>query len=523
MFVCDQLRADHLGCYGNPIVRTPHIDGIGARGTRFDNFFVASPICMPNRATLMTGRMPSLHGVRHNGIPLRLDATVFTELLGAAGYRTALIGKCHLQNMLDKPAMVQADGGGGLQIAELSDARHDRIDGPEYEQESRRRWKDPAHDLGLPYYGFEHVELCDGHADETFGHYSRWLAARDPDAHKLCGPDNAIPDDRFVAPQAWRTRLPEELYSTSYVAERSEAFLADRAKGSRESPFFLQCSFPDPHHPFTPPGRFWEMYDPREIPAPETSGDPPENAPPHLRWLHAERAAGQTNLNTPRVIAVREREAREAIALTYGMISMIDGAVGRILRALQDSGEAGNTVVIFMSDHGDLMGDHGLLFKHPLHYRGLIRVPFLWAEPGDRPGRPCPALAGTLDVARSILNRAGIAAYNGLQGASLLPLVFEDAGASGHDSILIEEDGQRIFGGFEKPVRCRSLVTERWRMTVYDGVEWGEIYDLQNDPKEVNNLWPDPDFRRDKAELMERLARKMIACADKSPLPTGLA
>ncbi len=98
-FITDQHRADHLGCYGNPVVKTPNIDGLAARGTRFDRFYTATPICMPNRATLMTGRMPSLHGARHNGIPLSMNATTFVDIMRAAGYDTALVGKCHLQSI----------------------------------------------------------------------------------------------------------------------------------------------------------------------------------------------------------------------------------------------------------------------------------------------------------------------------------------------------------------------------------------------------------------------------------------
>jgi arylsulfatase A-like enzyme len=99
LIITDQHRADHLGCYGNPVVKTPHIDAIAARGTRFEQFYVATPICMPNRATLMTGRLPSLHGSRHNGIPLSLDATTFVQALAAVGWKTGLMGKCHLQSM----------------------------------------------------------------------------------------------------------------------------------------------------------------------------------------------------------------------------------------------------------------------------------------------------------------------------------------------------------------------------------------------------------------------------------------
>jgi arylsulfatase A-like enzyme len=112
--ITDQHRADHLGCYGNPIVRTPHIDGIAAKGTRWDRFYVAIPICMPNRASIMTGRMPSLHGARHNGIPLSKDHTTFVELLKDAGYTTGLIGKSHLQSFSGLPATNRYEPAAGL-------------------------------------------------------------------------------------------------------------------------------------------------------------------------------------------------------------------------------------------------------------------------------------------------------------------------------------------------------------------------------------------------------------------------
>src|SRR5687768_14904802 len=106
LIITDQQRADHLGCYGNSVVQTPNIDGLAAAGSRFDRFYVATPICMPNRATLMTGRMPSLHGARQNGIPLSLTATTFVDILRAGGYDTALIGKCHLQSISRNPPVI---------------------------------------------------------------------------------------------------------------------------------------------------------------------------------------------------------------------------------------------------------------------------------------------------------------------------------------------------------------------------------------------------------------------------------
>src|SRR5262245_50328046 len=151
LFITDQLRADHLGCYGNRIVRTPAIDSIAARGTSFDKFYVASPVCQPNRATLATGRMPSLHGVRTNGISLSLSANTFIDMLRANGWRTALIGKSHLQNFGGLPPALKrppTPEGYVTPPKGLDEAdKEDRAD-PIYDQENAKEFDaNPAHDL----------------------------------------------------------------------------------------------------------------------------------------------------------------------------------------------------------------------------------------------------------------------------------------------------------------------------------------------------------------------------------------
>lgn len=523
LLLTDQQRADHLGCYGNRILRTPNIDALAARGVAFDRFYVTSPVCMPNRASLMTGRLPSLHGVRSNGLPLQLDNAVFTELLRAAGYRTALVGKSHLQNMTDTaPAISRGTPEGLARFNGYSEARCRGIQGAEYEQELRSRWHDSGHRIRTPYYGFEHVELCNGHGDAAFGDYGRWLSERHPNPGSLAGPANALPDSRYTAPQAWRTRVPEDLYSTQFVAERAASWLRDHAQHGGNRPFFLMASFPDPHHPFTPPGRYWDSYRPEDIVLPRTCRPPTEATPPHVRWLHEQRASGRWLTDTPRPFATSEREAREIIALTYGMIHMIDDRVGLLLAALRETGLDRRTIVIFTSDHGDYMGDHGLMLKGPMHYHGVLRVPFIWSEPGPGDGIRSAALAGTLDVARTILSRAGIDGYNGMQGRSLLPAL-NGRDQQGADAVLIEEDSQRTYLGFAEPVRARTVVTKRWRLTLYRGVPWGELYDLVNDPDEERNLWDDTGYRWTRAEISEVLARTMMDAGEVSPLPTHSA
>ena len=159
VFMTDQQRADHLGCYGNPIVRTPNIDAIANRGTRFDNFYVANPICQPNRAALATGQLTSVNGCRQNGIPLGLDCTTYADVLRSSGYRTGLVGKAHFQNVSPIEAKLpQSNGKGEEPNGPYNLALRSQRRGSEYECEIRTSWiKNPNKELPLPYLSLIHI------------------------------------------------------------------------------------------------------------------------------------------------------------------------------------------------------------------------------------------------------------------------------------------------------------------------------------------------------------------------------
>jgi arylsulfatase A-like enzyme len=518
LFITDQHRADHLGCYGNPIVRTPHIDALAARGWVADEFHVATPICMPNRASLMTGRLPSRHGVRHNGIELSLAERTLAQALREGGYRTFHVGKSHLQNIETKPGQYPKPG----EPRRAHEARPEPRAG--HGQEVWKRWEDePDFEIATPYYGFDAVDLCIHHADDEFGHWRRWLRAQRADADQLIGPENAIPAPEYELTkcrQAWRTRVPEALYPTAWIADRAIARIEDAAGG--DAPFFMHCSFPDPHHPFTPPGKYWGMYRPDDVPAPPAFGAPHHGLAPHLQWLYARRADGTAVKNTQALFACTEREAREATALNYGSITCIDDAVGRVVATLERLGLRENTVIAFTADHGDFLGDHQLLLKGPLHYRSLVRVPFIWSDPARGAAGRSDALTQTIDIAPTILDRTGVEPWNGIQGRSLVPLV-ADANAARRESLVIEEEGQRYYMGFPDRVRLRTVLDGRYRLSLYDGVAWGELYDLHDDPLEARNLWDDAGAKAIRAALTEKLARGMIAAAETSPYPERIA
>ena len=534
LFITDQHRADWLGCNGHDVLKTPNIDSLAAQGVTFDRFYVACPVCMPNRSSLMTGRMPSVHGVRANGTPLSQDAVTFTELLLDAGYETALIGKSHLQTFTGMPALnplPKAKDGYHQSEGELRQALRHGLAGSAYDQESPSYWDGDDAKLDLPYYGFSHVELVTGHGDDVGGDYKRWLLERDPNALNLIGREHQLEHD-YVCPQAIRTRLPVELYHSTYIAERARAYVeAHAARGPDAPPFFLMVSFPDPHHPFNPPGKYWDMYKPEQFPVPEAFGRNDWTPPPHVAAVLKEREDGKANLNSQFSFTTTAREAQEAAALTAGMIGLIDDGIGRVIDAVESGGLRGHTALAFTSDHGEHLGDHRLLLKGSEQYQQILRVPFIWSDPdafnGNERFKPTlgqrsEAIASTIDISATILDRAQVAPFVGMQGRSLLP-VFEGTDMQGRDAAFVQYDHQRINEALGGVPRIHTLVDRRWRISFFDGVEWGELYDLANDPGEFINLWDDPDSQDVKARLIEQMLRVEIAHIDRVPLPTGRA
>ncbi|WP_304349555.1 sulfatase [Comamonas testosteroni] len=524
LIVTDQQRADHLGCAGNTLLRTPNLDRLARTGVRASNFHAASTTCMSNRATLMTGRLPSLHGVVHNGISLSRDHTTFVELLRAGGYATALIGKSHLQSFgYDGPARRRWSHGdqGVAPPLELLDARKRQRDGDGYLNEWTPDWRSGKRmAVTTPYYGFEHVELATFHGDQVDGDYARWLAQRHPTPDSLRGRANALPSPGYSAPQAWRTAMPEALYPSAWVGERGCDWLRKHVQGSSGKPFFLNLSFPDPHHPFTPPGRFWDMYEPEDMPLPPSFGKPGNSQ--LLVDVHRYTREGGSREGYG-AYAVTSRECKETLALTYGMVSMIDEQVGQLLQTLQELGIEDDTVIIFTSDHGDMMGDHGIVLKGAMHFSGLTRVPFIWKDPCSRAAPPVLNLpSGTIDIAKTVLARCGLAPYNGIQGLNLLPwLDGQSQTVPPRPGVIVESEPVVLPHGRTRRYRLRSLVSEEWRLTLSNLPALCELYNLRTDPLEQHNLWHERAAER--GQLCMQLLMELSEQADCSPLPTAIA
>ena len=511
-FITDQQRADWLGCYGHPVIRTPHIDGIAANGTRFDNLHVASPVCMPNRASLMTGRYPSVHGLRYNGCRLPLSANTFVDVLAAGGYHTAAIGKSHLQPFTDTPPKWTSSTEDGP----IVDAW--KADVGNYSQEEPGRYtSEGRYEFDVPYYGFQHVDMVTHHGDRCGGHYLQWFRERSENWQELHDCANQLPHN-YTCPQAYRTPVPEELYPTAFVRDRAVDYLKSRV--DTEQPFFAFVSFPDPHHPFNPPGRYWDKYAPDDftVTLPYSAH---RNPTPPMRWMHQNWRNGNEQFSPQTALMIDDQQAREAMALTAGMIACVDDAVGNVLDCLRETGKFDNTVVCFNSDHGDYLGDFNMLLKGSMPFRGITRVPFIWSDPDDRAARTSNALASTIDIGQTILERANLAPYFGVQGKSLLANM---RGMDQHrDDLLIEYNDGMARLGFEEPPRVRALVSNRWRYTIYGGLDWGELYDLKSDPLETHNLWESAEHAHVRAELAEHLNHHLVRQMDESPRSDRLA
>ncbi len=511
--ITDQQRADWLGCYGHPIVKTPNIDALAAQGTRFDNFHVASPVCMPNRASLMTGRFPTLHGLRYNGCRLPLAANTFVDLLAEDGYHTAAIGKSHLQPFTELPPMGRTPD----EMGKKSEAW--KKDNGDYAQESPGRYKeDGRYEFETPYYGFQHVDMVTTHGDRCGGHYHQWFRDKAPDWQALHDDKNQLAHN-YSCPQAYRTPIPEELYPTAYIRDRAIDYLNSRK--NNDQPFFSFVSFPDPHHPFNPPGKYWDMYSPDEfdVTLPYSAHKNPTEP---MQWLHRNWKSAGSQMTPQTAMMLDNQQLKEAMALTAGMTTFIDDAVGDIIASLERNDQLDNTVICYNSDHGDYLGDFNMLLKGALPFRSITRVPFIWVDPKNKVTPSTNALASTIDLAATILDRADLETFNGNQGRSLCDVIKSEQDSVRSELLVEYNDGGRRLG-FSEPARVRALITNDFRYTLYRDQEWGELYDLNTDPNETNNLWDDPEYASVRAELAERLTHHLTAQMDESPLSDRIA
>ena len=499
--ITDQHRADHVGFMGNEVVRTPHLDGLAAQSMVMENAWVSNPVCMPNRSTLLTGRMPSAHGCIFNDRSLDWGANTFARSLRSAGYRTALIGKSHLQHGMSRNAVVPFRGEG----AGTDGWPHgwDTLEDDE-------RYADVPPKIPGDFYGFDQVELSIDHGARVSGHHLHWALDKGARREDLVVPYSEEAPAQLRSEHWWQVYQPpygEEFHSTRFVTERTLAFIAEA--GQHDEPWLAWCSFPDPHHPMTPPGDWFHRHRPEDMDLPANRHDPLTEAPAHLRVFRDIHPRQQRNWVAPCGFG-DDDTLRGAIAATYGMVECLDDGIGKILAGLQAQGCADNTIIVFTSDHGDMLGEHGLFLKGFMHYRGTLQVPMTIKAPGFAGGRT-RSLASSVDLAPTLLDLCGVPAFDGIQGQSLKPLL-EDPQAQVRDRVLIEDDVSQTTSRLTPiPWKTRTVITDRYRYTRNAKGE-EQLFDLIEDHHEMRDLKTEDASAR--AAMVECLADALIAADD---------
>ncbi len=441
LWICtDQQRYDTIAALNNPYAHTPNLDRLVAEGVSFERAYCQSPICTPSRASFLTGMYPSSVHGCGNG-----NAT-WAE---AAPLVTALLADAGYDCAL----------AGKLHLA----GAHGRIEPrPKHDGYRLFHWSHGPHD-----------HWPEGHE------YADWLREQ---GYRLA--------DLLEQPQA----TPPELHQTTWCADRAIDFIRTDHGGK---PWLMSVNIFDPHAPFDPPQSCLDRFDEEALPGP--------------KFRESDLAAQAKLSHVDFQTAARRPEdfdAKRIQAAYYAMIELIDDNVGRMLDALEDSDQLDNTVVIFMSDHGEMLGDHGLLLKGCRFYEGLVRVPLILSWKGRfLPGQRRQALVELIDIAPTLLELAGLPIPARMQGRSLQQLLHDENAADSHRdfarceyySALNPSAREGFTGSYATMIR-----DDRYKLVIYHGHGIGEIFDLQDDPDEFENLWDNPSYSPIKLDLMHK-------------------
>ncbi len=456
LWICtDQQRYDTLSGLGNKYIRTPNIDRLMTEGVTFTHNFCQSPVCTPSRASFLTSRYPRTTRAHENGQCIPADEAPVTKMLADAGYDCGLAGKLHISACFKRVEKRINDG---------------------YRE---FHW---SHDPS-PRWGKDNE-------------YTAWLESK---GHKW--------SDVYKQPKGkWAyAGVPAELHQTKWCADRAIDFI----KEDHKSPWLMSVNIYAPHHPFDPPKEYLDRYDPDKLPDPAYVKGELDNKPASHRENH-DNVMGGFEKMTP-------RERREITAAYYAMIEQVDDNVGRMLKALEESGQRKNTIVIFMSDHGELLGDHGMYLKGSFVYDCSVRVPLIISWPGHfKSGVKSDALVELTDVAPTLLASAGMPIPNRMQGRPLNDLLTGKTDQH-REHVFCESYGTKVNS--TEPTWTVSMVrTKTHKIAVCHGTDQGELYDMQADPGEHVNLWNDPKHAALKAEMMKRCFDASIATMDPVPM-----
>jgi len=499
----DQQHYSAMG-YLNPELKTPNLDKLVKEGTTFHRAYTVNPTCTPTRASWITGLYPSQHGAYSLGTKLMENIPTVGSIFSQNGYKTALIGKAHFQPLKSTPEYPSIEAYPILHDLDF--------------------WKK----FHGPFYGFEHVELARNHTNESHvgQHYALWMIEKGynnwrdyflptPDFFK--SPEDKYPYSTHKNPkpgEAWE--IPEEIHYNTWIAERTNALMEEYKKNN--SPFFIWASFFDPHPQYMVPEPYASMYDPTKISVPEHKPGEFDDKPPYFSLSQIENPdfsdfyeeEGNGIQGAGSHLRSKEIKAKN-IATMYGMMTMLDKYIGKILDKLDELGLSENTLVCYTTDHGDFLGQHGLVAKAIHHYEDLLKVPLVVKMPGTIPeGKISNSLQSTLDLPQTFLSFAKLPIPRNMTGIDEKS-VWNGEVENIRKYVMIENQHQPT------KLNIRTYIDQRYKVTVYYDKEYGEIYDLLEDPFEYKNLW-NSSHKDLKIQLLQKFISAEMAKAPR-PMP----
>jgi len=448
----DQFRADCTGVSGNKYIKTPNIDKIAEKGIFFENCFTTTPVCMPARASFVSGLYPHNHKMWENKGNLPSNDETFFHHLKEAGYFTSYIGKSHFYQH------------GKFHMKEKEPYMHAR--GIDYVHETTGPWATVTTDSYMTDYLKE----------------KGLLSVFREDYVKVRG------KNRFATHPS---PLPEEDYLDSYVGKQAVRFLKEY---NNDKPLCLFVGFPGPHEPWDPPKKYAEIYDSAEVPGPIPSRDIPP-------WI-PEKVKERLRRERERFPHLDEEKLKKVKRNYYGKITLIDYWIGKIIDVLYEKNWFDNSLIIFWSDHGEMLGDHGLFFKQ-VFYESSVKVPLIIKMPENlNKGKRIKSLVEIIDVFPTILDISNCSPSERCLGKTLVPLI-EGKVNSHRESVLSEIYFMDSFN--------YMLRTENYKYAVDGDGEGFLLFDLENDPYERINLIGNPDFEKIENDLKNQLLKKILS------------
>lgn len=477
-FCTDQQRFDTLGCYGNPYVHTPNIDKLAQMGVRFTRAYSQSPVCAPSRASFLTGRYPRTCGVRQNGQDIPPSEKLVTKLLQEQGYTCGLSGKLHVS------ACNQSTG----------------------------RTREPRIDDGYDYFKWSHHPSIEGvPSNWPTNDYTLWLASQG-----IPYQTTPLAECPYV-----KRGMPEPYHQTTWCVNCAIEYI--RSAHAYGKPWMFSVNVFDPHHDFDPPESYLAPYLEKleELPLPNYRPGELENKP---LFQTKDHNGAYDGTNGYAFDSMTERDHCYLRAAYWAMVDLIDAQLGRLLDYLEESGQIEDTLILFTSDHGENLGDHGMYLKGPYFYENNIHVPLIIAWPGKFPGgRVSDALVELVDLAPTLCDAVGIPIHPGMQGRSLWPMLTGDAPLSHfRDTVYCEYYNSNI--GHRNPLAFATMVFDgRYKLVrIHDRDHRmdcrGELYDLEEDPKETYNQYENPEYQTEKMRMLELLSDRMAETCDPLPL-----